>query len=228
MLCLPLLLMPALLQFTEAAAPGVTFYHRRSWHAAIPLKTNPAASKIQCAAWCEHTSGCIQHDFNTTTGACTLWGNPSIDNAMTTFLESVYEDTKRPIPAGFQPFDSKVSFFMPVSTSSGDVPSIAARCRETWDTRAIPAVPLTLDELLFLGRFSGHPFIGAADVDTEGTYVNIVTGESVNLPNEFWEHGVAKWNTEDKDCVTVHIHGKAELMAEECLKAKPVICEIRI
>ena len=116
---------------------------------------------------------------------------------------------------------------MPANTSSGGVPSIATRCRETWDTRANPAVPLTLDELPFLDHFGGHTFIGAADVDIEGTYVNIVTGKSVNLPNEFWEFEEAKWNTEDKDCVTVHIHGKAELMTEDCMQTKPVLCEIR-
>ena len=227
MMRLPLLPLLALLALSEAGTSGSLYLRRVTEHAQTALKAYSALSQVQCAGQCSRNTACVQYSRDPDTGLCHLWPNPSAANPLVPSPATFYVDDTRTLPDDFVMFDATVAFGKS-SPTTGGIPSIIARCSEM-DNRAVPVVPQSTAELLFLERFGALPFVGLTDTAVENTFANIVTGETVSVPGSWWETGTPAYtNSPTNNCVYIHLHGKVELVSVTCSGKYPVICEIRM
>ena len=216
-----------MLAYIGADILETTFTSQVSRRAQTPLKSYQSASKIQCAAFCGRTVGCAWYSSDPDTQFCQLWPNSTENNPLGATSEPLFKNLHPRLPEGFERFDASVAFGLSISPSSGGMPSIISRCREV-DPRAVPAIPRTMDELLFFDRFGSNSLVGLTDINLEGTFTNMVTGELVNVPAEFWEKSSPTYlNSASNNCVYIHLHGRAELVSVTCAGLFSVICEIR-
>ena len=223
MMRLPWLPLLALLALSEAATSGSLYLPRVTEHAQTALKTYSALSQVQCAGQCSRNTACVQYSRDPDTGLCHLWPNPSAANPLTSSPEPLHLR----LPDNFALFDDTVAFGKS-DPASGGIPSIKSRCQEQ-DIRAVPVVPRSTEELLFLKRFGAYTFVGITDEKVENTFADMVTGEPVSVPGSWWETGTPAYtNSHTNDCVYIHIHGHVMLVSVTCNGKYPVICEIRM
>ena len=171
MIHLAFLLPLALLPLSEAALSIGLYLRHVSEHSQTPVKTYQAVSQVQCAAQCSRIGGCVQYTRDPATGLCSLWPSPSADNPLDSSPETVHWR----LPDDFVLHDDTVAFGVSAASTGGGLSAIIARCEEL-NSRAVPVMPRTAEELQALYQFGSSTFVGFTDQAVENTFANMVTG----------------------------------------------------
>ncbi|KAF0288562.1 hypothetical protein FJT64_013063 [Amphibalanus amphitrite] len=176
----------------------------------------------RCSALCLRTPSCIKWSRNNT--LCQLHPLHSASNPLTESNNSLYQSK---LPEGFSlSADRTVAYRARLFSLLGGREAVISACRE-YDPEAVPAVPRTktqYEAMKALTPAGKWLYVGVWEPRVEGEFVDMLTGERVDVPPQWFLYGVVHKST-TSNCMVMLPGG---LYTSECNVARHGhICEYR-